>query len=59
MSKFVGKFRKNQDYNDDFIYADKNYQSKRIDIKKNSTQYEKEILEEKHLLKTYSNNFTR
>lgn len=59
MSKFVGKFRKNRDYNDDFRYADKNYQSKRIDIKKNSTQHEKEILEEKHLLKTSSNNFTR
>ena len=29
MTKFVGKFRKNQDYNDDYIYAKNFLHSKR------------------------------
>lgn len=51
MSKFVGKFRKNQDYNDDYIYA-KNYlhikkrRGEHSEVKKQLQQWEDDSLQE-------------
>ena len=51
MTKFVGKFRKNQDYNDDYIYA-KNYlhtkkrKGEHSEVKKQLQNWEEETLEQ-------------
>lgn len=50
MTKFVGKFRKNQDYNDDYIHAKKYLHTKKRrgehpEIKKQLQQLEEENLE--------------
>lgn len=51
MSKFVGKFRKNQDYNDDYIYA-KNYlhtkkrRGEHSEVKKQLQQWEEDSLKD-------------
>lgn len=51
MTKFVGKFRKNQDYNDDYIYAkeflhNKKRRGEHSEIKKQIKQWEDENLVE-------------
>ena len=47
MTKFVGKFRKNQDYNDDYTYAHSKHRNEHAEIKKLLTQYEdEEMLED-------------
>lgn len=47
MTKFVGKFRKDKEYNDDSRYTVKRSKNENIEIKKLLTQYEKEeILEQ-------------
>jgi hypothetical protein len=51
VTKFVGKFRKNQDYNDDYIYA-KNYlhtkkrKGEHSEVKKQLQNWEEETLEQ-------------
>ena len=46
MSKFVGKFRKNKEYNDDYAYTHSKHRNEHAEIKKLLTQHEEEILEE-------------
>jgi hypothetical protein len=51
VTKFVGKFRKNQDYNDDYIYAKNFLHSKRrrgehSEVKKQLKHWEDENFEE-------------
>ena len=51
MSKFVGKFRKNQDYNDDYIYAKNHLHIKKrrgehSEVKKQLQQWENDSLQE-------------
>jgi hypothetical protein len=50
VTKFVGKFRKNQDYNDDYIYAKsylhiKKRNGEHGEIKKQLQQWEEETVE--------------
>ena len=50
MTKFVGKFRKNQDYNDDYIYAkkflhNKKRKSEHSEVKKQMKHWEDESFE--------------
>ena len=46
MSKFVGKFRKNKEYNDDYSYTHSRHRNEHAEIKKLLTQHEEEeILE--------------
>lgn len=44
MSKFVGKFRKNKEYNDDYNYTHSKHRNEHAEIKKLLTQYEEESL---------------
>lgn len=47
MTKFVGKFRKDKEYNDDYSYTHSKHRNEHAEIKKLLTQYEKEeILEQ-------------
>jgi hypothetical protein len=46
VSKFVGKFRKNKEYNDDYAYTHSKHRNEHAEIKKLLTQHEEEILEE-------------
>ena len=47
MTKFVGKFRKNKEYNDDYSYTHSKHRNEHAEIKKLLTQYEEEqMLEE-------------
>jgi len=46
VTKFVGKFRKNKEYNDDYAYTHSKHRNEHAEIKKLLTQYEEEILEE-------------
>lgn len=46
MTKFVGKFRKNQDYNDDYAYTHSKHRNEHAEIKKILTQHEEEIEED-------------
>ena len=50
MTKFVGKFRKNQDYNDDYIYAknflhNKKRKNEHSEVKKQMKHWEDETFE--------------
>ena len=47
MTKFVGKFRKNKEYNDDYAYTPKRSKNEHAEIKKLLTQYEEEEMMEK------------
>ena len=42
MTKFVGKFRKNKEYNDDYNYTQGRHQNEHAEIKKLLTQHEEE-----------------
>lgn len=42
MTKFVGKFRKNKEYNDDYAYTHSKHRNEHAEIKKLLTQYEDE-----------------
>lgn len=42
MSKFVGKFRKNKDYNDDYNFTQSKHRNEHAEIKKLLTQHEEE-----------------
>jgi hypothetical protein len=47
VTKFVGKFRKNKEYNDDYSYTHSKHRNEHTEIKKLLTQSEdEEILEE-------------
>ena len=46
MSKFVGKFRKNKEYNDDYNYTHTKHRNEHAEIKKLLTQHEEEIMED-------------
>jgi len=47
LSKFVGKFRKNSNYNDDYNYEySKQPRNEHAEIKKILAQHEEELLEE-------------
>ncbi len=46
MSKFVGKFRKNKEYNDDYNYTHSRHRNEHTEIKKLLTQHEEEELSE-------------
>ena len=47
MTKFVGKFRKNKEYNDDYSYTHSKHRNEHAEIKKILTQHqEEEILEQ-------------
>lgn len=47
MTKFVGKFRKNKEYNDDYDYTPKRSKNEHAEIKKLLSQHEEEeILEQ-------------
>lgn len=48
MSKFVGKFRKNKDYNDDYNFTQSKHRNEHAEIKKILTQHEEELLSEKN-----------
>lgn len=47
MTKFVGKFRKYKEYNDDYNYTPKRSRNEHAEIKKILTQYEEEEMLEK------------
>lgn len=47
MTKFVGKFRKNKEYNDDYNYTPKRSRNEHAEIKKLLTQHEEEEVLEK------------
>ena len=56
MSKFVGKFRKNKDYKDDYVYAKSFLQTKKrrneqAEVKRVKTKEYDEILD------SYENNY--
>ena len=40
MTKFVGKFRKNKEYNDDYAYTHSKHRDEHAEIKKLLTQHE-------------------
>lgn len=42
MTKFVGKFRKNKEYNDDYNYTPKRSKNEHAEIKKLLIQHEEE-----------------
>ena len=42
MTKFVGKFRKNKEYNDDYSYTHSRHRNEHAEIKKLLTQHEEE-----------------
>ena len=42
MTKFVGKFRKNKEYNDDYSYTNSKHRNEHAEIKKLLTQHEEE-----------------
>jgi hypothetical protein len=42
VSKFLGKFRKNKEYNDDYNYTHSRHKNEHAEIKKLLTQHEKE-----------------
>ena len=42
MTKFVGKFRKDKEYNDDYNYTPKRSRNEHAEIKKLLTQHEEE-----------------
>jgi len=46
VTKFVGKFRKNKEYNDDYAYTHSKHRNEHAEIKKLLTHHEEEILEE-------------
>ena len=46
MSKFVGKFRKNKEYNDDYNYTHSKHRNEHAEIKKLLTQHEEEMMED-------------
>jgi hypothetical protein len=43
VTKFVGKFRKNKEYNDDYAYTPKRSKNEHAEIKKILTQHEEEL----------------
>jgi hypothetical protein len=47
VAKFVGKFRKDKEYNDDYNYTPKRSRNEHAEIKKLLTQYEEEEMLEK------------
>lgn len=47
MSKFVGKFRKNKEYNDDYSYTHSKHRNEHAEIRKILTQHEEEEMLEK------------
>lgn len=44
MTKFVGKFRKNKEYNDDYSYTHSKHRNEHAEIKKLLTQHEEEMV---------------
>jgi hypothetical protein len=42
VTKFVGKFRKNKEYNDDYSYTHSRHRNEHAEIKKLLTQHEEE-----------------
>ena len=44
MTKFVGKFRKNKEYNDDYNYTHSKHRNEHAEIKKLLTQHEEEAM---------------
>jgi hypothetical protein len=46
VSKFVGKFRKNKEYNDDYNYTHSKHRNEHAEIKKLLTQHEEENFDE-------------
>jgi hypothetical protein len=46
VTKFVGKFRKNKEYNDDYAYTHSKHRNEHAEIKKLLTQYEEEEIAE-------------
>jgi hypothetical protein len=46
VSKFVGKFRKNKEYNDDYNYTQSKRRNEHGEIKKILSQHEEELMEE-------------
>jgi hypothetical protein len=59
VSKFVGKFRKNKDYNDDYNFTQSKHRNEHAEIKKILTQHEKEMDEETQWQHNVSDDFTR
>ena len=43
MTKFVGKFRKNKEYNDDYAYTHSKHRNEHAEIKKILSQAEEEV----------------
>ena len=46
MTKFVGKFRKNKEYNDDYNYTHAKHRNEHAEIKKILIQHEEELDDE-------------
>ena len=46
MTKFVGKFRKNKEYNDDYAFTHSRHRNEHAEIKKLLTQHEEEEIME-------------
>jgi hypothetical protein len=44
VTKFVGKFRKNKEYNDDYAYTHSKHRNEHAEIKKILTQHEEELV---------------
>jgi hypothetical protein len=42
VTKFVGKFRKNKEYNDDYAYTHSRHRNEHAEIKKLLTQHEEQ-----------------
>ena len=52
MTKFVGKFRKNKEYNDDYSYTHSKHRNEHAEIKKIITQHEEEEMLEQVEIET-------
>lgn len=46
MTKFVGKFRKNKEYNDDYAFTHSRHRNEHAEIKKILVQHEEEVEED-------------
>lgn len=57
MTKFVGKFRKNKEYSDDYSYTQSKHRNEHAEIKKILTQHEEEESDEKLRREIYENEF--
>jgi hypothetical protein len=56
VTKFVGKFRKNKEYNDDYSYTHSKHRNEHAEIKKLLSQHEEEEMLEQAEAETEDQN---